>query len=245
MKLSIIVPAYNEEKRIGVTLKEYIEFFDEKLKKDYEILVVLNGCRDNTLEVVKKFKVKYVDVREAIGKGGAIVEGFRAVEGDFIGYVDADNATPPRAFYDLYKNIKNNDGIIASRWIKGSKIGSKQPVSRRIASRGFNYMVRGLFGLNLNDTQCGAKLFKRDAIKKVVDKLGITRWAFDVDLLYLMKLKNFKIIEIPTEWAEPGGSRMNVKKTVPEMFLSITRLRLIYSPFKFVVKVYDKVFGDG
>ncbi|MAG52619.1 MAG: glucosyl transferase [Nanoarchaeota archaeon] len=245
MKLSIVIPAYNEEKRIGDTLKEYIEFFSDKLKKDYEIFVVLNGCKDNTLDVVKKHDVKFLDIKEAIGKGGAIIEGFKLVEGDFIGFVDADNATPARAFYDLYDKIKDNDGIIASRWIKGAKIGSKQPISRRIASRGFNIMIKILFGINLNDTQCGAKLFRKEVVKKVVDKLGITRWAFDIDLLYLMKRNGNKIIEVPTEWAEPGGSQLSVKKTVPEMFLAIGRLRLMYSPFKFVVKVYDKVFGNG
>jgi len=250
MQLSIIIPAYNEEKRIGNTLEKYIDFFFFKLKKDFEILIVLNGCKDNTLEVVKKYSdkhsnVNFIDVKEAIGKGGAVIKGFKKVEGDFIGYVDADNATPARAFYDLYENIKNNDGIVASRWIKGAKIESKQPMSRRIASRGFNILVNTLFGIKLKDTQCGAKLFTKNSVKKIVDRLGITSWGFDIDLLYLMKKNNFKVVEIPTEWAEPGGSRMNVKKTVYEMFLSTIRLRLIYSPFRFVVKAYDKVLGNG
>ena len=245
MKLSIIIPAYNEEKRIGVTLKEYVEFFNDKLGKDYEIFVILNGCRDDTLGVVKGFNVKFVDIKEAIGKGGALIEGFKQVNGDFIGYVDADNATPPRAFYDLYENIKDKDGIIASRWIKGAKIGSKQPISRRLASRGFNILVRSLFGIGLRDTQCGAKLFRKEAVKKVVNKLGITRWGFDIDLLYLMKREGFNVTEIPTEWNEPGDSHLNVKKTSYEMFLSVIRLRLIYSNFKFIVKIYDKVFGNG
>ena len=249
MKLSIVIPAYNEENRIGLTLKGYSEFFSNKLGKNFEILVVLNGCKDNTLDVVKKFSskshnVKYINIKEAIGKGGAIIEGFKNVEGELIGFVDADNATPAKSFYDLYEKINGNDGIIASRWIKGAIIGKKQSFSRRFASRSFNIIVRMLFGIKLRDTQCGAKLFKKQAVKEVLNELGITKWAFDIDLLYLMKKHNFNVIEIPTEWNEPGESHLNIKKTVPEMFLAVTRLRLIYSPFRFVVKIYDMIFGN-
>lgn len=249
MNLSIVIPAYNEERRIGQTLTKYSEFFSKKLGKNFEILVVLNGCKDDTLGVAEKFSkkysnIKYINIKEAIGKGGAVIEGFKNVGGEFIGFVDADNATPAKAFYDLYENIRDNDGIIASRWIKGAKIGKKQPISRRIASRCFNIIVRMLFGIKVRDSQCGAKLFKKNAVKTVLNELGITRWAFDIDLLYLMKKHNFNVIEIPTEWNEPGESHLNIKKTVPEMFLAVTRLRLIYSPFRFVVKIYDMIFGN-
>jgi len=243
--LTIIIPAYNEEKRIGNTLEEYIKFFKDKLGNNFEIIVILNGCKDDTLNVVKKYDVKFKNIKEAIGKGGAIIEGFKIAEGKFIGFVDADNATPPWAFYDLYKNINDKDGIIASRWIKGAKIGKKQSFSRRFASRGFNILVRLFFDIGVNDTQCGAKLFRKEAVKKVVNKLGITSYGFDIDLLYLMKRNGFKVIEIATEWNEPGESHLNIKKTSYEMFLSVIRLRLIYSPFKIIVKIYDKVFGDG
>lgn len=248
--LTIVIPAYNEEKRIGKTLEEYIQFFSEKLSNDFDIFIVLNGCRDNTLDVVKKFSRKYpnidyINIKEAIGKGGAIIEGFKKADSNFIGFVDADGATPARAFYDLYINIGNNEGIIASRWIRGANIGKKQPISRRIASRIFNLWVRFLFGIKVRDSQCGAKLFTKDAVRKVQDGLGITRWGFDVDLLYLMKKNNLKIIEIPTEWNEPGGSKLNLKKISYEMFLSTIRLRLIYSKFIFIVKIYDRVFGNG
>ena len=243
--LTIIIPAYNEEKRIGNTLEEYIKFFKDKLGNNFEIMVILNGCKDDTLNVVKKYDVKFKNIKEAIGKGGAIIEGFKIAEGKFIGFVDADNATPPWAFYDLYKNINDKDGIIASRWIRGAKIGKKQSFSRRFASRCFNILVRLFFDIGVNDTQCGAKLFRKEAVKKVVNKLGITSWGFDIDLLYLMKRNGFKIIEIATEWNEPGESHLNIKKTSYEMFLSVIRLRLIYSPFKIIVKIYDKVFGNG
>src|SRR3989344_9034922 len=164
MKLSIVIPAYNEEKRIGQTLKDYTSFFN-KIKISYEIFVVLNGCRDNTLGVVKELSKKnkvitYLDIKEAIGKGGAITQGFKAAKGDLIGFVDADGSTSPQAFNDLIENIGEYDGIIASRWIRGAKISYKQPFLKRFGSRGFNFLVRLLFNLRFKDTQCGAKLFK-------------------------------------------------------------------------------------
>lgn len=243
VKLSIIIPAYNEEKRISRTLKNYSKFFSKKMK-DFEIIVVLNGCKDNTLQIVRSFenkKIKYLDFKEAIGKGGAIVEGFKKAKGDLIGFVDADMATPPNSFYDLAKDVENYDGVIASRWIEGSKINIKQPLLKRIGSRGFNVLVRLLFNLKFKDTQCGAKLFKKHVIKNILNDLKITKWAFDINLLYAAKRKNYKIKEIPTEWNAVKASHFNLFKAIPEMFLGLLRLRLLYSRFKFIVKMYDKL----
>src|SRR3989344_8345313 len=95
--LTIIIPAYNEERRIGKTLDDYCRFFN-KIKLDYKLLVLLNGCKDNTLDVVKKYKkkhskIEYKNIKEAIGKGGAVIEGFKIANTDLIGFVDADNST--------------------------------------------------------------------------------------------------------------------------------------------------------
>jgi len=250
VKLSIIIPAYNEEKRILKTLETYNEFFSKKFKNEFEILVIVNNSKDNTLGIVKEFsreckQIKYKNFNEAIGKGGAILEGFKIAKGDLIGFVDADNATRPESFYNLVENIKDYDGIIASRWIKGAKMNIKQPLIRRIGSRGFNFLVKLFFGINLSDTQCGAKLFKNSPLRKIAPKLGITKWAFDIDLLYLMRLNKFRVKEIPTIWYDDKESKLKVVKVTIEMFLAIMRLRLIYSPFKFIVRIYDKVLGRG
>ena len=243
MKLSIIIPAHNEEKRISKTLEDYAFFFRKKFKKEFEIIVVLNGCIDNTLGVVKKFQKKYPSIRyldfKQSGKGFAIIEGFKTAKGDLMGFADADGSTNAEAFNDLILKINPYDGIIASRYMKGSVVNPKQPIKRRIASRIFNFIVRVLFGLKTGDTQCGAKLFRKEAIKKMLPKLGITKWAFDVDLLYQIKRESFRTKEIPTVWKDCLGSRLNIRKATIEMFLSLARLRLIYSPFKFIVRFYD------
>jgi len=243
VRLSIIIPAYNEEKRIARTLANYLRFFSKNIK-DFEIIIVLNGCKDNTLNTVKRFgnkKIRYLNFKEAIGKGGAVLEGFKKAKGKLIGFVDADLATKANAFYDLVKNIDGYDGIIASRWMKKSKINSKQPLLKRIGSRGFNILIKILFNLNFKDTQCGAKLFKKHLIKDIMGDLKLTRWAFDVNLLYAAKRKNYKIKEIPTEWNAVKASHFNLFRAIPEMFLGLLRLRLIYSKFNFIVRIYDRL----
>lgn len=248
-KTSIIIPAHNEEKRIGNTLKEYLNFFHDLKKKkihDFEIIVVLNACKDNTRKVVEEYKCKELLTLEFErgGKGFAVIEGFKNAlkrDSELIGFVDADMATPPEAFYDLIKNIENSEGIIANRWDKRSIIKTRQTLLRRVMSRGFNHIVRGLFLMSFRDTQCGAKIFKKEAVEKTVEYVNITHWAFDINLLYLMKKNKFKIKEIPTIWEDKKESKLNVFLVPIKMFSASVRLRCIHSPFKFVVRAYNKL----
>lgn len=252
MKVFIVIPAHNEENRIERTLREYEKIFKNKKKKGeikgFEFIVVLNACKDKTIDVVKRLEKSYKEIRHLEfkqgGKGFAIIEGFKysLKKGpDLIGFVDADMATPPEAFYELIKNIGGYDGIIASRWLKGSIIKTKQTLLRRAMSKCFGFLVRNLLFLPYKDTQCGAKLFKKEALKEVVGELGITKWAFDVDLLYKLKNRGFNIKEIPTVWEDKKESKLNLTKVPFQMFSSVVRLRLLYSPFKFIVKGYDRM----
>lgn len=242
MKLEIVIPAHNEEFRIPKTLKEYLNFFN-KQNLNYEIIVVLNATKDNTRKVVESFKSKHIKIIEFEkgGKGFAVIEGFKEAlksDAEFIGFVDADCSTPPEAFYDLYKNIGNYDGVIANRWDKRSKIKTKQTTLRRFLSRIFNFTVRALFLFNHRDTQCGAKLFRREILKKVIPKLGNTEWTFDVDMLFYMRREKAKILSIPTTWNDTANSKLNLKKTPVTILLSLIRLRLLHSPLRFMIRLY-------
>jgi len=250
-RVSIIIPAYNEEERIGKTLEKYLDYFKELKKKKllgFEIIVVLNACKDNTLIIVKKFlknrELKILNFKQG-GKGFAIIEGFKESLKDgknhFIGFVDADMSTAPEEFYNLIKGIGEYDGIIASRWMKNSVIKTPQTILRKITSRGFNFLVRSILILPYKDTQCGAKLFKEKSIKNIIKDLKTTRWAFDIDLLYNLKKNGFKLKEVPTVWEDKRESKLSLFKVPFQMFSSVIRLRLIYSPFKFIVKIYDKL----
>ncbi len=251
MKLTLIIPAHNEEGRIGKTLYSYLTFFDklQKQKKlSYLLFVSINATSDNTEKVVKKYQKKHSSLKykayQEGGKGFAIVQGFKDAiksRSDFIGFVDADLATSPEAFYALCQNIGKNDGIIGSRWLSSSIIQHRQTRLRQLASRIFNFLVRILFSMQYEDTQCGAKLFSRKAIEKIVDRIYITQWAFDVNLLYLCKLYNLKVREHPTIWSDIEGSKVNVMKTSLKMFFGILRLRIFYSPFRSIIKVYNSL----
>jgi glycosyltransferase involved in cell wall biosynthesis len=250
--ISIVIPAHNEEKRIRRMLEGYGKFFSEKKKKkeikNFEILIVINNTKDKTENIVKEFSRKYKELRylnfKQGGKGFAIIEGFKDAlkrNNELIGFVDADMSTSPEAFYNLIKEIDGYDGVIADRWDKRSKI-KKQSLFRRFISRGYNFIVRTLFLLNYSDTQCGAKLFKREILKNNINKIVSSQWNFDVALLFCLKKEsNARIKSIPTVWEDEIGSKINLKRTPMLMFISSIRLRLIHSPFRFIVRAYRKL----
>ncbi len=248
MKLSIVIPAYNEEARIGRMLSAYTDHFAERYGDAVELIVVVNGSMDRTEALARDFEKRFSQVRvlvepKPIGKGGAIMLGARAAQGELIGFVDADGATPPKAFQDLVDRMGEADVAIASRWIEGAVVEPPQPLKRRIASRIFNKLVRFLFKLKLSDTQCGAKLVRREAMHAVLPRLGVTRWAFDVDLLFQLRRAQCRLVEYPTEWHDVEGSQLRIPRASWEMFLAVCRLRLLYSPFRWVVAVYDRTLG--
>ena len=217
------MPAYNEGKRIGNTLNSYLRY---KWKYPIEIIVVLNGCTDNTLDVVKKFhKIKYGVLKQP-SKGNALITGFKLAKGDLIGYVDADNATKASELAKLVDNIGDYDGVIGSRWwLKGVKLIKKQPLLRRILSRGFNVLSRIILGLEFNDTQCPAKIFRKKAIKSVVNKIIKTNWAIDVSILYPLIRNGYKIKEVGISWEDKTGSKLRIMKAIPNMLLALLKIR--------------------
>ena len=248
MKLSIVVPAYNEEDRIGKMLAAYLPHFAERYGNDFEIVVAVNGSKDRTEDVVRALQPRYSQLRvivepRPIGKGGAVMAGGKIARGDLIGFVDADGATPPAAFDDLVKNIGSAGLIIASRRLPGAIVSPRQPWRRRFASRVFNFLVRTLFKLPITDTQCGAKLMTAAAWRAIVPHIGLTKWAFDVDMLFKTRRAHCAIREIPTIWSDVGGSKLRVGRVSFQMLLAIVRLRLLYSPLKWIVALYDRLLG--
>ncbi len=176
--------------------------------------------------------MRALEFRSAIGKGGALIEGLRLASlGDLIGYVDADGATPPRAFLDLVKKMSEADCVIGSRWLPGAVIHQSQTGNRQFASRAFHFIVQLLFWMNIRDTQCGAKVIKREVVEKIHPYLHIADMAFDINLLVAIKRAGFKILEVPTEWTDQAGSKVVLARSSLTMFLSVVRVRLIYSPF--------------
>jgi glycosyltransferase involved in cell wall biosynthesis len=233
----LLIPAYNEEARIEPVLREYAEYFQKSYSGNFQLIVVLNGCRDNTLSVVRRVAaefptIKDLEFREPIGKGGALIEGLKlAPLADVIGYVDADGASPPHAFHDLVKLLDSADCVIGSRWLPGAVLHQAQTRLRRFTSRCFHLIVELFFHMHIKDTQCPCKAIRRAAIEKIHSSLRIADLAFDVNLLVSLDRAGFKILEVPTEWTDKVGSKVtsSLFRSSLVMFLSVFRLWLIYS----------------
>ena len=253
MKVSIIIPAYNEEKRIGKTLQDYTVFFDKLASQGvltYEILVVINNTKDRTEEVVKEFMKKNLSIRylnfKQVGKGFAITQGFKDAlkrDNDVLGFVDADMATPPASFYELIKSCVICDGAIANRYDALSSIYPKMTFRRTIVARVFNLIVRLLFFVPYRDTQCGAKVLRRRVVENILPHFTITQWAYDIDLLYLAKKNGFHISSCPTEWHDKEGSKVRIIGSSIEMLFAVIQLRVFHSPFSRLLKPIKRPIG--
>lgn len=238
--VSVIIPAYNEEKRIGKVLENCLDSFHNT-----EILVAMDGCKDRTLDIVKRYSengckngnlVSYTHFNERLGKGMGILRAIDHTKGDVIAITDSDKSTSPSEILKLINSLDGCDCIIGSRWLYGSKIYKKQTIQRRIASRGFNFLVRSIFGIPFKDTQCGAKVFRKEAIKSVIGDMSTFGFAFDIDLLWQLQRKGYKIKEIPIVWNDNDGSSVKLFREIITMFLAIVRLRIVNSSLRFIIK---------
>ena len=223
--LSIVIPAYNEEARIETVLLNYCNHF-----LNQEIIVVCNGCTDTTPNIVsglcsKYSQIKFLCFKNKLGKGGAIIEGFKAAKGDKVGFVDADESVGPDDLRRMFDALSNADGVIASRRLKESRIVIKQPWKRRAGSKVFNIFVRIMFNLDFRDTQCGAKVFKKEAIKNILDSLTTKGFELDVELLWKLKNRGYKVIEFPATWKHSEGSTFHLYNA-PKMILSLLKVRI-------------------
>jgi glycosyltransferase involved in cell wall biosynthesis len=239
MNLSVIIPAYNESRRISSTLTNYQDFFTGVYGDKFEIIVISDGHDDTGFiakELSKKHpQIKLFEFHKRLGKGGAVARGYEQSTGDIVAYTDADGSLEPNDLHALIKSLEQSsyDGVIASRFLD-NKV--RYPLPRRILSRGFNLLTRVLFGLNYKDTQCGGKVFRSKVAKSIFSELYLTDWTFDVNLLYNARKHGFKIKEVPIPWTHNDDSKLKMSRTAFMMFLSLVRLRLLNSPFKFLIK---------
>jgi|SRR5271157_1502205 len=230
MKLSLVIPAHNEEMRITPTLTDYVRFFAAKYE-DFEIMIVVDG-NDHTDEIVKEFskqdsRIKLIKLEERVGKGEAILIGMKSSQGDIIGFVDADNATGPDNFAKLVDAVESGATCaIGSRRMKNSMITRDQPLIRKVTSAIFNLYTRIIFRLDISDTQCGAKAFRQDAIMSVLDNIKIKEYGFDVELLWRLIHAGYEIKEVPISWRHQALGKFNYFKHGAKMGLDLLLLRL-------------------
>jgi dolichol-phosphate mannosyltransferase len=225
MRLDIVIPAHNEEARIGRMLAAYR---DACADHDVRFLVAMDDCRDRTAQVVAAHRdddrrVECVAYPK-LGKGGVIAESFRRADADLVAFVDADGATPPHELLRLAEAAEHADGAIASRRHPAAVLPARRPISRQVTSAGFSFAVRRLIGLPYADTQCGAKVLRREVVDAVLPHLQVHDLLFDVDLLAVAREHGFRIVEIPTIWIDQDGSRVRPVADTRRMGGSLLRL---------------------
>jgi len=228
-RVSIVIPAYNEASRIGETLRR-IETFLKKMPWTAEVIVVDDGSHDNTTQAVAAVTfpgLRVIRHETNHGKGFAVKAGVLAASGEFVLFSDADLSAPIEEMEKVLAAAltHNADVVIGSRAVDRSYIEKHQSPFREFGGIIFNRMVRVILGLRLHDTQCGFKLFRRDKIGPVFEKLTITGFGFDPELLFLASRARLKILEVPVRWSHAEGSKIRFMRDSVRMFGDLIRIR--------------------
>ena len=232
-ELSVVIPVYNEEKRVSRTLQESFRYLKSK-KITAEILVVDDGSKDKTVEVVGQFKrqagrnqrLRVLKHGVNRGKGAAVQTGALAAKGKTVLYMDADNSTPLSEFENFRSALsRGTEVILGSRAVDRKKVKIHQPFYREAMGRIFNLFVQLIATPGLWDTQCGFKAFSRKAAQTIFPLQTIERFGFDVELLYIAHKHGFPIREIPVQWFDSPYSKVNVIRDSTRMFTDLLVIR--------------------
>lgn len=226
--LSIVIPAFNEARRLPVTLGRIIAFVKAR-SFDAEVVVVDNASTDATKDVVMDFSSRYPFVKylygSAPGKGAAVRAGILAARGDYLLICDADLAVPIEEVAKfLPPRLAGFDIAIGSREIEGAQRYG-EPFHRHLMGRAFNLLVRTLILPGLHDTQCGFKCFRREAARDLFSINRIGGWSFDVEILHIARLKRYRIAEVPVNWYYGDRSKVNPVRDTWSMFREVLEIR--------------------
>lgn len=217
MFLSVIIPAFNEEKRVKNTLLEVNEYLSNQ-RYDSEIIVVNDGSKDKTAEIVRGLGIKNLQTINNTanqGKGHAVRQGLLKAVGKYRLFMDADSSTSIKEVAGFLANLNTYDIVIGSRSIKGSKIINPQPLHRRILGRFYSYLFLWIVKLkDIQDTQCGFKIFRSNALEDILPKCSINGWSFDVEILILAQKLKYKVKESPVTWSNQPETKVQIKGMV-------------------------------
>uniref|UniRef100_U5EVJ0 Dolichyl-phosphate beta-glucosyltransferase n=1 Tax=Corethrella appendiculata TaxID=1370023 RepID=U5EVJ0_9DIPT len=227
LDLSVIIPAYEEEKRLPIMLDECLDFLEDKAKNDkkfsYEVIIVSDGSKDKTVQVASEYaenfdsnRIRILDLVRNRGKGGAVRLGMQSGRGKFLLFADADGATKFPDYEKLEASISKlcdndyrNDAIaIGSRAHLEEEATATRSIFRTILMHGFHFLVWFFAVRKLRDTQCGFKLMTRSTVQKIFPIMHVERWAFDVELLFIAQSYKIPIDEISVRWTEIDGSKI-------------------------------------
>jgi dolichol-phosphate mannosyltransferase len=230
--LSLVIPAWNEEGRLGQTLQRYCPAL-KQTGIQFEIIVVADGSTDKTEEVAEQYAkqgVRTISVPDRLGKGGAIVIGLREARFEWSGFVDADGPVTSGDLLKLVEALSRYDCAIASRLTGTSEFGGHRSLGRSMLSRLWNLTAGLVLFLPLRDIQCGVKMFRTSVVRSVLPSVALTNWAFDASLLFHLRNEGYQILEVPVHWTNSLGSKLNIARDGPLMFVSLLGIRAMSSP---------------
>ena len=230
MRYSIVIPAYNESERIIASLDKIVAHMQKK-DWDAEILVVNDGSRDRTAEIVSSYSLRHPVVRLLEnpgnrGKGYSVRHGMLKAGGEILLFTDADLSAPIYEAEKLFDALHHGAEVaIGSRWLNRKLQIEKQPLPRQLFGRIFNLLLRLTLNLKEKDTQCGFKAFTRLAAEQIFPRQHIERWGFDPEILFLSKKLGLKLAEIPVEWSHDDRSKINPVTDGMRMFMEMLKVR--------------------
>jgi glycosyltransferase involved in cell wall biosynthesis len=229
-RYSIIIPAYNESARLGATL-DHVLGYVSKQGWDAEVIVVNDGSRDQTPDLVRTRSREHLNLRLLDnpgnrGKGYSVRNGMLNANGDVLLFSDADLSSPLEEVVKLFAAIKAGADIaIGSRWLQPELQGHRQSLLRQLYGRIFNLSLRIFLGLRFKDTQCGFKAFTRDAAQTIFPLQSIERWGFDPELLFLARKSGLRVKEVAVVWSHSEGTRISPLRDGMRMFLEVLQIR--------------------
>lgn len=234
MEVSVIIPAYNEDKNIIKTLEEVSAYLAEKFSGSWEVIVVDDGSNDATRGLVNEFinknkaySIHLLNNGVNMGKGAAVRKGMLTATGNVRLFMDADNATRISEFEKIMPLLKSGWGmVIGSRKLKTSLIKEKQPFLRRFFSKVHHLIVEILLGVSVSDFNCGFKSFSASAARMLFSKQRINGWVFDAELIFLARNNNIAIKEIPVEWEHKATSKVKISRDIINSLKNILIIKL-------------------
>jgi len=238
IKLSVVIPAYNEAERLPATIEEAYAWLTERFGSDFEMIVVDDGSSDATVEEVGAMAdgrphLKLLQQPQNRGKGAAVRRGMLEAKGDIRLFMDADHSTHIREVLKVLDAANGGaDVVIASRQHPESDVSVSQSWLREHMGKSFNLLMRALVGLKLEDTQCGFKAFTAKAAEALFSRQKLDGFSFDVELLFLASRLGFSVIEIPVEWINEPNSRVRMLADPALMFADIMRIRHLHKDLK-------------
>jgi dolichyl-phosphate beta-glucosyltransferase len=230
--LSIIIPAYNEEDRLGPTF-ELLRAWMDAAERDIQVLVVDDGSSDGTGALVNSVaasdaRISLVSNGENRGKGFSVGHGVSKATGELILFSDADLSTPLGEFERLEAALAGHAIAIGSRALPDSRLEKRQPLYREMMGRTFNLFVQAMVFPGIRDTQCGFKLFRREAAQATFSRRKIDGFAFDVEILYVARRLGYSVAEVPVLWINDEASRVDPIRHSAQMFRDILRIRRLH-----------------